>query len=185
MLPTKIYSITIGASQSHRLLVQGEYFKLMSVTGPVTVQSDFGRLDSLTTGQGLEKTPFSYLLLTDTSGGSNTVQILVGDENFIDAVTGSVSIAGRNGTLTQSQRTVTNVNATLLVAKADRKYLLIQNNDATGIIYVTVDGTAATTAKGIRILPNESFEMDSFCSVGIIGAIGSIASNANVVTVEG
>jgi len=89
------------------------------------------------------------------------------------------------GAFTQAQKTVTNASAQLLAANAARRYLLIQNNDATGVVYVTIDGTAATTAKGIKIDAGGSYECAGFCPSGEIRAIGSIASNANVVAVEG
>lgn len=188
MLPTKIYTLTIAANQSFRQLVQGQYFKIISATGPVTVQSDFGKLENLTTGQGLEKTPFDYLLLTDASGASNTIKLLIGDENFIDAFTGSMVIlaakAPVSGSFVNVNAAVTNASAQLLAANANRQYLLIQNKDAAGSIFVTF-GAAATAANGIQIAPGASYELATTVSTQAVFAIGSIANNPNIVTVEG
>ena len=187
MFPTKIYTLTIAANQSQRLLVQGEYFKVMSCSGPITVLSDFGRLDSLIAGQGLENTPFPYLLLTDASGGSNTVKILVGDQNFIDGMTGSFVITSgkqpQSGAFTNVNATVTNASAQLLAANANRQYLLIQNNGA-GDIYVNF-GAAATLANGIKIAAGGAFELPGTVSTQQVFAIGSVASNTAVITLEG
>jgi hypothetical protein len=73
----------------------------------------------------------------------------------------------------------------VLAANANRRYLLIQNNDTAGIIYVRLDGGAATAATGIKIAAGGSYECAGYVPTGAITAIGDIASNANVVAVEG
>jgi glutamate 5-kinase len=80
--------------------------------------------------------------------------------------------------------TVTNVSAQLLAANVNRAYLIIQNKDSAGTIYVNF-GAAATVANGIAIAPGGAYELNGTCSTQQIFAIGSIGSNANVVTVEG
>lgn len=199
MKPTNIYTFDLAANGPYRLLVAGEYFKILSATGPVDVQSDFGRLNGLVTGQGLAKNPFSSLYFTDVSGAPNTLRILVGDSDFIDGVTGDVNVQNfpavqavsmpashaNQGAFLNYQETVTNASTMMLAAKANRRYLLIQNNDTTGIVYVTLDGTAATAAKGIKLAPGGSLELQGYVPSGAIYAIGSIASNTNCVAVEG
>jgi len=202
MKPTNIYTFDLAANGPYRLLVAGEYFKILGATGPVDVQSDFGRLNSLVTGQGLAKNPFSSLYFTDVSGAPNTLRVLIGDSDFIDGVTGDVNVQNfpavqavnvqsmpashaNQGAFTNTQETVTSASTQMLAANAARRYLLIQNNDATGIIYVTLDGTAATTAKGVKLDPGTSMELQGYVPSGAIFAIGSIGSNANCVAVEG
>ena len=188
MLPTKIYTVTIPANGSLNLLVQGQYFKLMGVTGAVNVTADFGKLEGLVFGQGLENTPFSYLLLTDVSGANNTVKILIGDENFIDGVTGNMAILAnkqpQSASFSNVNNNVTNASAQLLAANTARQYLLIQNKDSAGTIYVTF-GAAATVANGVYIAPGGAYELTGAISTQPIFAIGSIANNPNIVTVEG
>lgn len=185
MFPSKIYPITLAASATYSLLVQGQYFKILSATGAVNIVSDFGRLDGLTFGQGLENTPFSYLTITNATAATNTISLFVGDENFIDAITGSVQLIGQQGAVTQAAATVTNASGQLLAAKTTRKYLLIQNKDTAGDIYVNLAGSAATTANGIKVPAGGALEMSDYLPTAAIFAIGSIASNANIVVVEG
>lgn len=100
---------------------------------------------------------------------------------------GATMVAQRNTTLaavTNSQKTVTNASAQLLAANSARQYLLIQNNDQSGAIFVAF-GTAAGLTTGLRIGPGGFWEWDSSVPLQDVFAIGSIASNANVVTVEG
>lgn len=188
MLPVKKYTITLAGNASQRLLVQGRFFKIVAETGTVTVLSDFGKLEDLIVGQGLEKTDFSYLLITDTSGASNTVTLLVGDENFVDAFSGNVALTAniqpKSGVFANVAATVTNASALLIAANAIRQYLLIQNRDATGSIYINF-GAAATVANGIKIGPGATFELPGTVSTQAIYAIGDIASNANILTVQG
>lgn len=188
MLPTNTYTIALTANGSFRMLVAGRFFKIMSATGTVSVQSDFGKLADLTAGQGMEATDFQYLLLTDTSGATNTVKVLVADENFIDGLRGGIDITTAKVPISAAfanvAATVTNASASLIAANAARQYLLIQNKDLTGNIYINF-GSAATVANGIKIAAGSSYEMNSTQSSGAVFAIGDIASNANIVTVQG
>lgn len=86
-------------------------------------------------------------------------------------------------TFTTTTPTVTNSSGTLLAANTARKAVLIQNNDAAGIIYVNFT-TTATTAH-LKLSPGQSIYFSGIVPTGAIRAIGSIASNANIVVVEG
>lgn len=93
------------------------------------------------------------------------------------------TVAARSA-FTNSNPTVTNGNGQLLAAKPTRNYLLIQNNDATGYIAVTF-AVAATLTLGVRIAAGGYWEWASSVPTDAVNAIGSIASNANIVVVEG
>lgn len=98
----------------------------------------------------------------------------------------AVTLSGEQGAFTQAAATVTNVSGQLLAAKANRRYLLIQNNNASGgAIYVNLAGAAAAIAGGISIEAGTAYECANFCPTAAIFAIGSIASNANITVVEG
>lgn len=203
--PTKQYTFTVGAFGSYRLQVAGDYFKILAATGLVSVKSpDWGELRNLTVGQGLENANYNDLFFTDESGATNTITVYVGDRNFIDGVTGDVRVTNTPSVtvtgiptvnvvqavnpdvpFTQAQATVTAASAQLRAANANRQFLCIQNNDAAIVIYVTLDGTAATTAKGLKIAAGGSITLDSVCPTGQINAITASGSNANVVVVEG
>jgi hypothetical protein len=202
MLPTTIYTIALPANGVLRLPLQGEYFKILQATGNVKVLADWGTLDSLTAGQGLEKSPFNYLEFTDKTGAPNTIKFLVGDRNFIDGLTGNVVVTSGNitvgGTVAVSNFPATSApsvpqsgnfgaygssigNSSGLVANANgaRQYLLIQNRDGAGNIYLTF-GVAATVATGIKIPPGGSYEPTGIVTTQAIYGIGDIASNTNV-----
>jgi hypothetical protein len=84
---------------------------------------------------------------------------------------------------TNSQITVTNVSQVFSAANPARKYLLIQNNDTAGIIYVAF-GAVATSLNGVKILPGGYYELNTTVPNNSVNIIGSIAANANCVLVE-
>jgi|GEM_PF-2900777 len=86
---------------------------------------------------------------------------------------------------TQTLRTVTNATTNLAAANPARDYLLIQNNDATGWITVSFGAAAAVLGTGIRIAAGGFWEFDSAVPTDAVQAIGSAASNPNIVVVEG
>lgn len=189
MKPTQIYTFDIPGNGTFILKVAGEYFKIMGVSAPVNVRAEWGKLSGLITGQGLENSAFSFLELANTSASVNSVRILVGDRNFVDGMVGSISVSNntvaRIASLASSAKNVTNASAQMLAANANRSYLLIQNNDLSGAIFINF-GAAATLGGCAKIAPGGAFELGSgVACTDAVYAIGDSASNANVVVVEG
>ncbi len=188
MKPTSFYDFTVPANGVHRLLVAGDYFKLMTASGPMDVQAEWGELRGLQAGQGLEATPFSYLVFRDTSGAPNPARVFIGDEKFIDGLGGTVNIGTnavpKSPAFLAQQKNVTNASAQLLAANVDRQYLLIQNNAASGDVYVSF-GVAAVIGSAVRVVAGGNYELASVVPMSAIHAIGSVALNSDVVVVEG
>ncbi|AVS74489.1 hypothetical protein [Paracidovorax cattleyae] len=205
--PSQFYDFTVPANGAYLLTVAGDYWKIMASSGQIAIKADWGELRGLIAGQGLEDSPFQRLYITDMSGATNAVRIFIGDQKFIDGLQGSVQVQG--GTVTVSsgnivvsgsvattsavqpvavmdnlQKTVTNASAQLLAAKVGRQYMLVQNRDAAASLYLAF-GKAATVAAGVRVVPGGAFELVGTMTEQAIFAIGDVASNANVVTVEG
>jgi hypothetical protein len=88
-----------------------------------------------------------------------------------------------SGTITSTAPTVTTTTSQVLVANASRKLLIVQNNDAAGIVYVNF-GAAATVAN-YKLPPAGVLHISSGVPTQTINLIGSIASNALVVVLEG
>lgn len=189
MLSSATYIFDVPALGSFRLLASGRFFRIISALGGLNVNTANATLKGLGVGDGQEKTPFDFILFTDTSGSVNTVKVVVADEAFLNSPQTNTAITQNKTTISASfantQKMVTNASAQLLAANSARQYLLIQNNDSAGIIYVTFGGAAATALNGIRIMPGGFWEWDSTVSNQAVQAIGSIATQSNVVTVEG
>lgn len=186
-----LLTMTIQAGTAVRFSDLGNFFRLLEAVGDVSVTffRDGGEVAAspdISAGYAEEFSErFDAFEIA-----SATTQIIkfvsrLGSRVAFDAPpTGVVTLTGQQGAFTQAQKTVTNASGVLLAANAARRYVLIQNNDASGDIYITLDGTAATTAKGIKIAAGSSYECQGFCPSGAVYAIGSIASNANIVAVE-
>lgn len=86
-------------------------------------------------------------------------------------------------TLTTTTPEVTNASTTILAANTARKSMIIQNNHATGIVYVNFT-TTATTAH-LAIQPGQSLFLQGLVPATAVRAIGSVASNTAVVVLEG
>ena len=189
MINAAIYTETILAGSTSRRLFSGAFFKIISATGALNVRTSTVILNGLVSGQGFEKAPFDFLELTDASGAANTVRYTVATEGFLDGITGSMQITSmvpvRSVSFASTAKTVTNASTQLVAGNTARAYLLIQNKDPAGIVYVNFGAGAATAANGIKIQPGGAYEMSEVQSTQAIQAIGDIASNANVLVVEG
>ena len=87
--------------------------------------------------------------------------------------------------LNQIQRSVTVTSSAANISEENLagRYVLIQNNDAAGVVYLNLSGTATASTTMFRLNPTDSLEL--FNITNSISAIGSIASNANVAITEG
>lgn len=184
---------TIQAGTVLEYFEPGDFFRLMESTDPLDVRFYYqGKevSEANNVGEGFAEKfrvgTFDRVQIESATTQAIQFVIRLGADIFYDKPpTGAVVVTNTSGAFTQAQKTVTNASAQLLAANAQRRYLLIQNNDAAGAIFVTMDGSAATTANGIKIEPGGSYECSGFCPSGAIFAIGSVANNPNVVTVEG
>lgn len=192
------FSQSFAGATTWTLNVPGKYFTTLACSNAINVrfykggkQLDLGTITGLLSGLevtlgniGDLEAAFDRIEVDVT--GADTVTIGIGNgQARYNRSQGSVAVTNVSGAMTNAQATVTSTSATLKAANALRRYLLIQNNDASGDIFVRLDGTAATLTTGVKIPAGGSYELQGFVPTGLITAIGNIASNANVVVVEG
>lgn len=185
---------TFAAPTIWELNISGSYFSTLECTNPVNVRFykggtllDLGNIQGLLAGLEVFGVDFDRVQIDVT--GADTVQIGIGNgQARYNRINTNTTITNNrqpsSAAFVNTQKTVTDASAQLLAANATRQYLLIQNKDAAGNVYI-VFGAAATVAAGIKITPGGSFEIPNTQSTGAIFAIGDIANNANVVVVEG
>jgi hypothetical protein len=171
----------------------GSFIRLLATTAAVRVEtylngSITSQVDNVQ-GGFWRKGDIDQVRITDLSGAVNTVEIIIDDgEVGYDrsvgtvAISGSVGVYGSSYNFAQSQQTVTNAAAQLLGANTGRRYLMIQNKDAAGKLYINFGGTA-TVANGLYIPPGGMWEWNTVQSNQAISAIGDIASNANIIVI--
>lgn len=178
----------IPAGQAVEFGAVGDYVRIKSASVAVRVEApDNGEFLDLEEGDSANLTRFNRLRISTQSASAQDVIILIGNGTTADSakVGGAISIVGAAIPMASSQKTVTNASGTLAAANASRKLLIVQNNDASGVIYVNLSGAAATAANGVKIPAGGVLLLDSVVPSGAVTAIGSIASNSNVVVVEG
>lgn len=184
-----LLSTTIQAGTTLEFYEAGDFFRLLECNNPVDVlfyTNNAEQVNARGISEGYaEKFGKEFQLIKITSATTQTLQFVVRLGNQVSYDAPPVG-AALNGAFTQANVTVTNASTTIDPANTSRRYLFIQNNDTSGDIYVTVDGSAATVAKGIKIAANGgAYELQGYVPNGDINAIGSIASNVNVVIVKG
>ena len=84
------------------------------------------------------------------------------------------------GNLTQGTVAATTVSGTLLAANANRRYLLLQNRDATGTLYLGFGTAAVAALGGVFLGPGSRFEMTMGAGNVYTGPIVGIASAGTI-----
>lgn len=184
--------VTLTAGQTVEFYEPGDFLRLLKADSPVKIEfyrngAEISEADGVTTGyaEKLRTGDFDRIRITSATAQTISFVTRMGTDVFFDAPpTGSVTVQNVNGAFTQAPATVTSASAQLLAAKATRRYLLIQNNDSSGDVFVRLDGAAATLTNGIKIPAGASYEISNFVPTGAIMAIGNIASNSNLIVVE-
>lgn len=132
----------------------------------------------------------SLIEIVPVDGASGSVRVGVGKVNVSRvSLSGSVGASivinkAAQASYVQASKTATPASSQLLAANAARQYLLIQNKDNTGFIWLFFGAAPATPANGVRIGPGGNFE-PTVLPVGAVQVVGDIANNANIVVVEG
>lgn len=101
-------------------------------------------------------------------------------------ISGTVAVNGvtNAGSFTHAAVSVGSGGNSIAAAKPGRKYLMIQNRDPVGVIWVKLDGSAGFLVRGVKLEPGDSFELSNVCPQGVIHGIGDIAVNNNVLVIE-
>lgn len=186
-------TITMTAGQRLEFFERGDFFRLMAATAPLNVEyyrngAEVAEAVSVGVGYAEQFVNGEFDRIAVTSATAQTIQIVtrLGNQvNYDTPPNGQVTVTNVAGAFTHATHTVTTTSGQLKAANTARRYLLIQNNDDSGDIYVRLDGAAATTTNAVKIPAGGSYELQGYVPTGAIVAIGSIASNANVQTVEG
>lgn len=188
-----IKTLTINAGERLEFNEQGTFFRLMQANDPVTVEY-FSRekrvveAEEVNEGYAEQFDRIQFERVAISSATTQVIQFVIRDGNRVDydqPPTGSVIVENVNGAFNHTQKTVTSANAVLLPANADRRYLLIQNKDGVGTVFINMGGAAATIANGLAIVSSASYECQGYVPRGEIHAIGDIANNPNVIVIEG
>lgn len=186
-------TFALTAGQRVEFYEPGDFFRLMAATAALNViyyknGKEVAEAEAVTVGyaEKFEGEGFDRFVI-ENGATAQTVTIASRNGSTVQYDTppnGQVIVTNTgSSSWVHATRTVTTTNSSIANGNPLRRYLLIQNKDATGTIWVTL-GNTATQANGIKIEPGGSFEMTGFVTTGIVYAIGDIASNANIIVVD-
>lgn len=178
-------TIKIAAGEAYELTAPGDYLRIRSASVALTIETDKREIIEASQGDDFELSNFTRLRISHDSASEQVVKLLISDGKRAGSsqVSGNITLGGSS--YSQDVATVTTASAELLPQNNDRRTLIIQNNSASGSVYVRLDGAAATAANGLKIAPGGSLVLDSNAPTGQVNAIGDIASNPSVIVIEG
>lgn len=184
---------TLSAGETLRAHSPGDFLRLMTAAADVTVTFyrrgvEVARAEGVRAGYA-ERIAEGFDAITIYSASAQTVGAMVrlGGEVRYDRFEGNVDINNRQGAYTNSRATVLSSGvSTLLAADANRRYVLVQNNDTSVSLRLTMDGADPTTAQGVRIPPGGYWESPAmYAPTGAIKAIAESGAGVAVEVVKG
>lgn len=183
-----LQTINLQAGVAQEFYEVADFFRVLNASQPLTVRfywqgAEVAKAEGVSGGYAERFTGGKFDRLQIESAFTQTVQLVarLGNQVFYDLP----PLGNVNGAFSQSQKTVTNASAQMLAANLYRRYLMIQNKDSTGSLYINFGGGAATLANGVRIAAGGSYELSGYVPTDAVQAIGDIASNGNVIVIEG
>lgn len=125
---------------------------------------------------------FDKVRLESAAGGVFEFVTRLGNQvDYSKAPTGDVNILNLpadQGAFYQERATIGNGGSTQIrPAKADRRFLFVQNNDPIAVMRVML-GAAASASIGVRLQPGEHFKIEGFCSNQSVNCILETAAGA-------
>lgn len=195
------FSQTFAGATTWTLNIPGKFFTVLGSTNPVNVrlynkgkQLELGEIKNINAGIEIggmvEGVQFDQVQIDTTAADTVTIGVGNGQSRYNRGNANVTVVQNRIAQMvpTNTAKTVTNASAQLLAANVNRQYLMIQNRDPAGILYVKFGAaavTGGTNGDGIMIAAGGALELDSIVPTTAVQCIGSIASNANVLVVEG
>lgn len=188
-LTAKKYTFDVAANGALRLPITGRFMRVVACLGAFDLITDTVNLESVGVGDGFKDKPFPWFTCRDRSGATNTITVVVSDEEFLNAPATSTTITStaqpQTSSMAHTSPAVGVASAQLIAANAARRYLLVQNQSATNTIWVRFGAAAAVAGVPcIKIGPGGYWEWDS---IGVTQAVQAIsdAAAASVAVVEG
>jgi hypothetical protein len=190
--------VKIAAGATEELAVTGDYVRLKLAPYDVTIENtQTSEKVEGSQGDDFQLSPFTGLRVTNLGGVDSVFKLTIATGKKAGSapgvISGSVAVSNfpagsaLNGAFTQGRVSLTNVNQVIIAANANRRSLIIQNNDAAQVMRVTLNGVAATAAQGFRIPAGDSLDLSDYLSTGAVNAIMEVATAAagNVEFAEG
>lgn len=190
----KTYTIVIPNGVTFELAARGNYVRVKSApVDLVIINPDASGDEKVEASQGddFELSTFERLSISHKSASAQTFKLVIARDKKSNStpVSGATSVSSLPATavaFSQVSFNVTNASQQLRAAKTDRRYLLVQNNDSSAVLRVSI-GTEATETVGVRVPAGAALEIENYVPNGIIYAMMETASaeTNNLIVWEG
>lgn len=187
------YQQTLGAGETLRLRVPGDFLRLMTAAADVNITyfrngAEVAKAEGVRAGYAERMAAgFDEVHVYSATGQPVKLVLRVGGDVRYDRFEGDANIANTAGAYVNSRATVLSSGVTTLLAGSSvRRYVLVQNNDTSVALRLTMDGANPTTAQGIRIPPGGYWECPPlFAPTGAVKAIAESGAGVAVEVVAG
>lgn len=187
------YLQTLGAGETLRLRVPGDFLRLMTAAADVNLTyyrngAEVAKAEGVRAGYAERMAGgFDEVYIYSASAQPVKLVIRLGGDVRYDRFEGDANIANTAGAYVNSRATVLSSGvSTLVAASASRRYVLVQNNDSSVALRLTMDGVDPTTAQGIRIPAGGYWESPAlFAPTGAVKAIAESGAGVAVEVVAG
>jgi len=188
-----LLTISIGAGATVKFVELADFFRLLSTQADVDVRffregADVVETPGVSAGYG-ERFSERFDAFEISSATAQTIKFVTRLGNVVqfDAPpTGDVNVVNVNGAHANTRATVLSSGvSTLAAANAARRFLLLQNNDASVALRVTCDGVDPTTTEGVRVEAGGSLLLDVYPPTGAVKAIAESGAGVAVEIQEG
>lgn len=185
-------TLKIAPGQSQDVAVSGDYVRVKTAGVSVRIEAGLGAVDAtVEQGDALNLKPFESLKISHASGVDQTITLLIGNGTSADSakVGGAIEVTklpaineisklptppAQAFAFAQAAPAVGLASAVIRAAKADRRFLMIQNKHATAKIHINLTGAAAAAADGILLSPGAAMVLDVCVPNAEITAISDV-----------
>lgn len=186
----KQITLKIPAGQSEEINAVGDYVRLKTASVSVRFQvSDADTDATIEQGDALNLKPFERLRISHSDGAEQTITLLIGNGTSSDSakVGGSVSITGDVSVIDKTYTPVDQyalinvgvVSVVALAARANRRFLMVQNQGVTDL-YMNYGLLPAIVGMSLKLGPGQTLLFDAICPNSQISMISSAAGGLAV-----
>lgn len=185
---TRTFKVPVGEALD--IAMDADYIRVRSASVVLFLENDNGDKIEISEGEDVTGWPVKRLRVSHEDAAVQTIKLTYGKGGRQGSakVGGSVAISGsvtvgnfpaNHGALYQERATIGNGGSTQIrPAKADRRYLFVQNNDPIAVMRVML-GASATATIGVRLQPGEWKEWDTFVPNQTVNCILESAAGAS------
>jgi hypothetical protein len=156
------YTVLLKAGESVDIAAMGDYVRVISAYADFSITPvGQSRLDGLKQGLGvtLER---QFDKITLVSQSTQTIELMIGlgrvDDNRV-TIAGATDTASKGQNVRSAAYVITSVSSEILPLNAERRSLILMNNDTSNSVWV--GGAGVTSGTGLKVSGGQSLVLDN------------------------